>query len=75
MSSKATLSILVKVVSSRAFVSIVLHMDSTYKLNVNEFPVLILGLSDAQQQFHLLSISIMLHHTEALYQEVLHAFK
>ena len=52
MSSKATLSIIVKAVSSRAFVPIVLHMDATYKLNVNEFPVLILGLSDAQQQFH-----------------------
>ena len=75
MSSKATLSILVKAVSSHAFVPTVLHMDATYKLNVNEFLVLILGLSDAPQQFHLLSISIMLHHTEALYHEVLHAFK
>lgn len=75
MSSKATLSILVKAISSRAFVPIVLHMDATYKLNVNEFPVLILGLSDAQQQFHLLSISVMSHHTEAQYREVLHAFK
>jgi hypothetical protein len=28
-------------------------------LNLNEFPVLILGLSDAQQQFHLLSISVL----------------
>jgi hypothetical protein len=63
MSSKATLSILVKAVSSHAFVPIVLPMDATYKLNVNEFPVLILGLSDAQQQFHLLNISFMLHHT------------
>ena len=33
-------------------------MDATYKLNLNEYPVLILGLSDAQQQFHLLSISV-----------------
>jgi len=39
MSSKAALSILVKAVSSRAFVPIVLHMDATYKLNINEFPV------------------------------------
>jgi hypothetical protein len=50
-------------------------MDATYKLNLNEFPVLILGLSDAQQQFHLLSISVLSHHTEAVYREVLHVFK
>jgi hypothetical protein len=72
MSSKATLSILVKAVSSRAFVPIVLHVDAMYKLNINEFPVLILGVSDAQQQFHLLSISVLLHHMEAVYCEVLH---
>jgi hypothetical protein len=41
MSSKEALSILVKAVSSRAFVPIVLHMDTTYKLNINEFLVLI----------------------------------
>jgi hypothetical protein len=75
ISSKAALSILVKAVSSCAFVPIVLHMDAMYKLNLNEFPVLILGLSDAQQQFHLLSISVLLHHTKALYREVLCMFK
>ena len=56
MSSKAALSILVKAVSSCAFVPIVLHMYAMCKLNINEFLVLILGVSDAQQQFHLLSI-------------------
>jgi hypothetical protein len=75
MSSKAASSILVKAVSSHAFVPIVLHMDATYKLNVNEFLFLTLGLSDAQQQFHLLSISILLHHAKAAYQEVLRVFK
>jgi hypothetical protein len=75
MSSKAALSILVKAVTSRALVPLVLHMDAMYKLNLNEFPVLILGLSDAQQQFHLLSISVLLHHTKAVYREVLRVFK
>jgi len=75
MSSKAALSILVKAVSSRAFVPIVLHVDATYKLNINEFPVLILGVSDAQQQFHLLGINVLSHHTEAVYCEVLRFFK
>jgi hypothetical protein len=50
-------------------------MDATYKLNLNEFPVLILALSDAQQQFHLLSISVLSHHTEAVYCEVLRVFQ
>jgi hypothetical protein len=50
-------------------------MDATYKLNLNEFPVLILGISDAQQPFHLLSISVLLHHTNAMYREVLPVFK
>ncbi len=70
MSSKVALSILVKAVSSRALVPFILHIDTTYKLNLNEFLVLILGLSDAQQQFHLLSISVLSHHTEAVYLEV-----
>ena len=52
MSSKAALSILAKAVNGRALVPLVLHMDATYKLNLNEYPVLILGLSDGIQQFH-----------------------
>jgi hypothetical protein len=47
-------------------------MDAMYKLNINEFLVLILGVSDAQQQFHLLSISVLSHHMEAVYCEMLH---
>jgi hypothetical protein len=50
-------------------------MDAMFKLNSNEYPVLILGLSDAQQQFQLLSISVLSHHTEAVYCEVLCVFK
>jgi len=75
MSSKAALSILAKAVNGRALVPLVLHMDATYKLNLNEYPVLILGLSDGIQQFHLLSISVLSHHTEAVYREVLRVFK
>jgi len=75
MSSKAALSILVKAVSSCSFFPIVLHMDATYKSNINEFLVLILGFSNAQQQFHLLSISVLPHHTEAVYREVLRMLK
>jgi hypothetical protein len=59
MSSKAALSIHGRAVSSHAIVPMVLHMDETYKLNLNEFPVLILSIRDAQQQFHILSLRVL----------------
>jgi len=75
MSSRVVLSTLAKAVSSHAIVPVVLHMDVTYKLNVNKFPVLILGISDAQLQFHMLSISMLLHYTKAVYWKVLHVLR
>jgi len=74
MSSKATLSVLSKAVSWSDKVPLVLHMDSTYKLNFNEYPVLIFGISDAQQQFHMLSISGIWHHSESIYKDLLAHF-
>jgi hypothetical protein len=38
-------------------------MDCTFKFNVNEFPVLALGIMDAQQQLHPLSINMNSHCT------------
>jgi hypothetical protein len=61
ISSKALLSVIPKAVSSKF--PVVLHMDYTFKCNDNEFPVLILGITDACQQFHPLSISIISHCT------------
>ncbi len=52
----------------------VLHMDCTFKCNDNEFPILVIGITDACQQFHLLSISIISHHTEEMYEDVLQNF-
>jgi hypothetical protein len=49
-------------------------MDCTFKCNDNEFPILILGITDACQHFHPLSISIFSHHTEEMYEEVLNNF-
>jgi hypothetical protein len=40
----------------------VFHMDCIFKSNDNELPVLVLGVTDAQQQFHPLPISIVSHH-------------
>jgi hypothetical protein len=49
----------------------VLHRDSTFKCNEKEYPVTLLGVSDAQCQFLLLSISIVSHRTLAVYKRLI----
>jgi len=72
MSSKAMLSVILQAMCSKF--PVVLHMDGTFKCNDNEFPILIVGITDACQQFHPLSISIISHHTEDMYEDVLQNF-
>jgi hypothetical protein len=72
MSSKALLSIIPQALSSPF--PVVVHMDCTFKCNDNEFPLLILGITDACQQFHPLLISIISHCTEEMYEIVLNNF-
>ncbi len=72
MSSKALLKMVADAVQSS--LPIVFHMDCTFKCNDNEFPLLELGITDAQQQFHPLSISIISHRNYATYCEVLDHF-
>ncbi len=50
-------------------------MDCTFKCNDNEFPALVMGVTDAQQQFHLLSISVISHCNTDVYLKCLDAFK
>ncbi len=50
-------------------------MDCTFKCNDNEFPVLVLGVTDAQQQSHPLSISVISHRNTNVYLKCLDAFK
>ena len=69
MSSKAMLSVIPQAMCSKF--PVVLHMDCTFKCNDNEFPIRIIGITDACQQFHPLSISIISHHTEDMYEDVL----
>jgi hypothetical protein len=59
------LSVLLHV--NESLISVVFHMDSTFNSNENEFPVTLLGISDANRQFHLLSISVVSHHTHDVY--------
>ena len=67
------LSVIERAVASR--IPIVFHMDCTFKCNDNEFPVLVLGVTDAQQQFHPLSISVISHRNTNVYLKCLDAFK
>jgi len=64
-SSKALLSVLLR--ANESLLPVVFHMDSTFKCNENEIPVTLLGISDANRQFHLLSISVVSHRTRDVY--------
>jgi hypothetical protein len=72
MSSKALLSVIPKAILSPF--PVVLHIDCTFNCNDNEFPILIVGITDACQQFHPLSVSIISPHTEEMYKMVLRNF-
>jgi hypothetical protein len=52
--------------SSSCLLPCAFHMDSTFMCNENEFPVTLLGISDAQRQIHLLSIGVVSHRTQAV---------
>jgi hypothetical protein len=57
ISSKAILSVLLH--ANESLIPVVFHMDSTFKCNENEFPITLLGISDVNREFHLLSISVV----------------
>jgi hypothetical protein len=73
MSSRAMLNTICKLHSW--VLPWVLHMDCTIKLNNNEFPLVILRVTDGAQQLHVLSISIVPHRTTAVYQRVVQGLK
>jgi hypothetical protein len=73
MTSKAMLNVLLK--ANSCVFPVVLHMDSTFKLNDNEFPLIVIGITDGAQQLHVLSISIVSHCTHGMYMKVLHGLK
>jgi hypothetical protein len=75
MSSKAVLSMLETTVREAENLPIVFHMDCTFKGYLNECPVLVFGMSNAQQQFHLLSMSVISHHLQEIYDNMLSNFK
>ena len=42
----------------------IFHVDGTYKIIKNRFPVIVFGRSDVSGQFHPISIAIVSHETE-----------
>jgi hypothetical protein len=48
---------------NESLIPVVFHMDYTFKCNDNKFPITLLGISDANKQFHLLSICVVSHCT------------
>ncbi len=73
MTSKAMLNVLLK--ANSCVFPVVLHMDSSFKLNDNEFPLVVIGITDGAQQLHVLSVSIVSHRTHGMYMKVLHGLK
>jgi hypothetical protein len=63
ISSKAVLSVLLH--ANESLIPVMFHMDSTLKCNENQFPVTLLGISDANRHIHLLSISVVSHCTHS----------
>lgn len=73
MTCKAMLGTIKKLSSWK--LPVVLHMDGTFKLTVNEFPVVIIGVTDAEQQLHVLSLSVVSHRNQQTYLRIVNGFK
>ncbi len=73
MTSKMLLSAVNKL--SMWELSVVLHMDGMLKLNKNEFLLISLGVSDGAQPLHIMSLTIISHHTKDKYLRVVQGFK
>ena len=54
---------------------IVFHFDGTFKLNVTEFPLVVIGLTDGGQHFHPLAFFTVSHRTTNTYVTLIRAFK
>lgn len=64
-----------KLLLQNATKSNIIHVDATYKLLWNGFPVLVLGTTDKNRQFHLISIGVSTNETEADFAFMLTSLK
>lgn len=53
----------------------VIHVDGTYKLTIQGFPCLVVGVSDYAKHFHLSGMAICTHETAADYSFILRSLK
>jgi hypothetical protein len=75
LTSKKMLSVINTAIQYQNMCKIVLHIDCTFKCNDNEFPVLVIGITDVQQQFHPLSINVISHRDSDTYYRAFEEFK
>jgi hypothetical protein len=68
LTTKRMLGVLETAIRCRSIRPVVLHLDSTFKLNINEFPGFVIGVSDAYQTLHPLCVVITSHQTKELYK-------
>lgn len=52
------------IISSKKMISYLaessyLHLDATYKINIYEYPVVVVGFSDLNRKFHVAAIAIL----------------
>lgn len=55
--------------------TLMLHVDATHKVTLNGYPLIIVGLSDKNGHFHLISISVSSHQNEDAYAKCLRDIK
>ncbi|ETL49360.1 hypothetical protein L916_01140, partial [Phytophthora nicotianae] len=55
--------------------SFILHVDATYKLNYQGYPIIVVGISDCSRGFHLVSIFIVSGETQDIVQPALMALR
>ncbi|KAG6577998.1 Intraflagellar Transport Protein 52 [Phytophthora cinnamomi] len=51
--------------------SFILHLDGTYKTNLCDYPVLVVGVSDRSRRFHLVDLFVMSKETQPMFQDAL----
>jgi len=51
----------------------VLHIHATFKLNISEYPVIVIGISDRARSFHLVALFIVSQRLQQIYESCLAA--
>lgn len=72
IASFTTIKLLKAISYSSVFITrAIYHIDATYKITKNHFPLIIIGRSDHNGTFHLISVSISSHEQEIDFKHIL----